>query len=76
MPNTTENGKTAGGQAGRHAYGVRFCNQGMFPRVRLLEQICHIEAYRKTQAAQCNRHLSSNRAAMEWIARYAGRFPR
>ena len=65
----------AGGQAGRHAYGVRFCDQEMFPRIQLLEQICHIEVYRNTQAAQCNRRLSSSRAAGEWIAKYAARFP-
>jgi hypothetical protein len=65
-----------GGKDGRRACGVRFRDVEMFSRVRVLEQICHIEAYRKTQAAQCRRHLSSNQAAEEWIERYASRFPR
>jgi hypothetical protein len=65
----------AGGEAGRHAYGVRFCDPEVFRRVRLLEQICHIEAYRKVQAAQHSRQLSANQAAEEWIAKYATRFP-
>ena len=64
-----------GDKANRHAYGGRFCDAEMFPRARLLEQICHIEAYRKTQAERCNRHLTSNQAAEEWIARYGSRFP-
>ena len=64
----------AGGHADRHAYGVRFCGAEMFRRVRLLEQICHIEAYRKVQASQHNRELSPNQAAEEWITRYAARF--
>jgi hypothetical protein len=64
----------AAGTEDRHAYGVRFCDAEVFPRVRLLEQVCHIESYRKVQAAQCNRHLSPNQAAEQWIARFAGRF--
>jgi hypothetical protein len=62
------------GKTARHAYGVRFCNPDAFTRVRFLEQVCHIEAYRKIQGTQCGRHLSSNQAAAEWIAKYADRF--
>jgi len=64
-----------GSQARRHAYGVLLCDPELLPRTRLLEQICHIEAYRATQARTRNRLLSSRQAAEEWIARYAARFP-
>ena len=64
-----------GESAAAHAYGVRFSAPEMLPRVRLLEQVCHIEAYMKIQAAQHSRQLSPNQAATEWIGRYASRFP-
>ena len=67
--------KRGGDGLGRHTYGVRFRAMERLPRVRMLEQICHIEAYRELQAAQRGRHLSSNQAAAEWIAKYASRFP-
>jgi hypothetical protein len=66
----------SGNQAGGHAYGVQFDDKEMFARARLLEQICHIEAYQKTQAEQCGRRLSPGLAAEEWIAKYASQFPR
>lgn len=62
-------------QARRHAYGVVLCDPELMPRTRLLEQICHIEAYRATQARTRKRRLSSRQAAEEWVARYAARFP-
>jgi hypothetical protein len=66
----------AGGGVGTHAYGVRFCHARVFPRARVLEQICHIEAYQKSQQVQHHRRLSSSRAAAEWIKKHAAHFPR
>lgn len=53
----------------------------MFPRsdvefkVRLVEQICHIENYRNILAEKEGRILSGHEAAAEWIALYAKFFP-
>jgi len=58
------------------ASGLRFLDEAMHFRARLVEQICHIEAYRETQKRTHDRDLSPREAAAEWIARYAARFPR
>lgn len=44
-------------------------------RVRMIEQICHIEHYRKQVRQLEGRYLSSEKAAEEWIGKYAGNFP-
>jgi len=44
-------------------------------RLRMIEQICHIEHYRKEVKLVEGRELSSEEAADEWITRYAGDFP-
>jgi hypothetical protein len=44
-------------------------------RVRMIEQICHIEHYRKEVARVEGRELNTQEAAKEWIAKYAGEFP-
>ena len=61
--------------AGRYACGIQFSNQDMHFRARLVEQICHIEAYRLTQMKQ-SRILTPHEAAAEWVAKFAHRFPR
>lgn len=43
-------------------------------RTRMVEQICHIEAYRRGQA-ELGRQLSGEQAAGEWIERYGAHFP-
>jgi len=62
-------------EAARHAYGVEFSDTQAIRRARLMEQICHIEAYREIQRVRFGRQLTSNQAVEEWIARYASRFP-
>ena len=55
--------------------GVQFIDMDEAFRARMVEQICHIEAYRnKVQMAE-GRRLSSEEAATEWIRKYAGEFP-
>ena len=44
-------------------------------RIRMIEQICHIEHYRKEVARLEGRELSAQEAAGEWISKYAGDFP-
>jgi hypothetical protein len=53
--------------------GVKFTNDEDYFRVRMVEQICQIENYRK-RLASVGRHLSSEAAAAEWIERYAADF--
>ena len=54
--------------------GVEFMDQDDLFRLRMVEQICHIEQYR-TAAASQGRSLSSHEAAVEWIEQYAEAFP-
>lgn len=42
---------------------------------RMVEQLCHIAHYRLLAATDEGRSLSEERAAYEWIARFAARFP-
>ena len=45
-------------------------------RLRMIEQVCHIEHYRNEVLMKENRTLTSEEAATEWINRYASSFPR
>ena len=54
--------------------GMRFLHDNMRFRARLVEQICHIEAYREVQKER-GRQLTDQQAAREWIGRCANRFP-
>ena len=55
--------------------GVEFLDQDILFRLRMVEQICHIEHYRRTVQENQGRALSSHEAALEWIERYADAFP-
>ena len=55
--------------------GVRFADAARFS-VRMVEQICHIEHYRRDVERREARTLSSEEAAREWISKYAAEFPR
>lgn len=44
-------------------------------RIRMVEQICHIEHYKKEVLKEEGRDLSIEEAALEWIQKYAHRFP-
>ena len=54
--------------------GVEFLDQDDLFRLRMVEQICHIEHYRTTVRANQGRALSSHEAAIEWIEQYAEAF--
>lgn len=53
--------------------GMRFTSDDEFFRARMVEQVCQIEDYRQRLALK-GRNLSSEEAAMEWIARYSASF--
>lgn len=55
--------------------GLEFESSQEIFRLRMIEQICHIEHYRKEVMLTEGRELSTNEAAKEWISRYAGDFP-
>ncbi len=58
-----------------YVIGVSFYSEGEVFRLRMIEQVCHIEAYRKEKLSREGRELSSEEAASEWISRYAAHFP-
>ena len=55
--------------------GVEFLDQEDLFRVRMVEQICHIEHYRRAMRDNHGRILSGHEAALEWIEKHAGAFP-
>ena len=55
--------------------GIEFERSRDTYRMRMIEQICHIEHYRGEVERLEGRKLSSQDAASEWIARYAKDFP-
>lgn len=59
----------------RHRVGICFNDQSLAFSARMVEQVCHIERYRKVQS-ELGRALSEEDAAMEWISKYAKLFPR
>lgn len=54
--------------------GVRFASDDEFFRVRMMEQVCQIEAYRQRLLTEEGRELSTEQAALEWIGKYAATF--
>jgi hypothetical protein len=55
--------------------GIEFEKSRDVFRLRMIEQICHIEHYRKEILLQEGRKLSTQEAAGEWITKYASDFP-
>jgi len=55
--------------------GVTFLDAEDAFLARMVEQVCHIEDYRKSEHRRTGRELSSEEAAVEWIASYAAQFP-
>ncbi len=56
--------------------GVKFKDKKTAFRVRMVEQLCHIEGYRQYVYAHEGRKLTGEEAAIEWIQKFASRFPR
>ena len=55
--------------------GLRMLDPDDTFRVRMVEQICHIEHYRNEVLAVEGRHMTAEQAAMEWIENYSSVFP-
>lgn len=63
-------------QAGGFEVGVRFIDAAQRFKMRMVEQVCHIEHYKQELFVQEGRKLTSEEAALEWIRRFAKEFPR
>tara|TARA_R110002050_G_scaffold57423_5_gene129289 strand:- start:211519 stop:211944 length:426 start_codon:yes stop_codon:yes gene_type:complete len=55
--------------------GVAFQQESVIFALRMVEQVCHIENYRKKILAESGIELTSEQAANEWISHYANEFP-
>ena len=55
--------------------GVEYQGEKDLFRLRMVEQISHIEHYRKEVLESEGRQLSGEEAAQEWIDKYASDFP-
>lgn len=62
-------------EEGRFLVGVQFLERSDAFRSRMVQQVCAIEHYRAELREHEGRELTTEEAATEWIARYAGRFP-
>lgn len=55
--------------------GVEFLNADNAFRLRMVEQICHIENYRLELSRNEGRTLTADEAAIEWVTKYSADFP-
>lgn len=62
--------------ASGYEIGVRFCNAQDDFVIRMVEQLCYIEEYRREVERDEGRRMTSEEAAAEWVANFAADFPR
>lgn len=55
--------------------GLTFQDKSIAYTVRMVEQICHIEDYKRQVFTKTGKKISNGQAAKEWIEKYAGTFP-
>jgi hypothetical protein len=55
--------------------GLQFDDTDIEYSLRMVEQVCYIEQYRREILRKEGRRISSEQAASEWISRYAADFP-
>jgi hypothetical protein len=56
--------------------GIEFVGNKDPFKIRMVEQICHIENYKREIREKEGRILTGEQAALEWIRKYADKFPR
>jgi c-di-GMP-binding flagellar brake protein YcgR len=59
---------------GRYDIGIEFIETKDIFRVRMIEQICRIEHYKKEMYEKEGRVLTGREAALEWISKFAQSF--
>lgn len=62
-------------QLSGYELGVTFLDAEDAFRARMVEQLCHIEDYRRSVMRTEGRELDVEEAAVEWIEKYAAGFP-
>jgi len=62
-------------EADEFVIGMEFVNKEDTFLARMVEQICHIEHYKKEILAKEGRKLTNKQAASEWISKFARMFP-
>jgi c-di-GMP-binding flagellar brake protein YcgR len=62
-------------EAEKFLIGVEFLDSQAAFQSRMVQQVCSIENYRQEVQEREGRALTTQEAASEWIAKYAGRFP-
>ncbi len=67
--------KDAEGGSTGYTVGIEFVSPNDAFRVRMVEQVCHIEQYKKEIKESEGRRLTSQKAAIEWIAKHGAEFP-
>ena len=55
--------------------GVEFIEPERIFKARMVEQVCHIEHYKREMLEKEGRHLTGEEAALEWIKKFAADFP-
>ena len=60
---------------GHYDVGVEFIEPERIFKARMVEQVCHIEHYKREILEKEGRQLTSEEAALEWIGKYAADFP-
>jgi hypothetical protein len=60
----------------RYEIGLCFNSESSAFRVRMIEQICHIETYRRRLCEIEGCSIATERAAKEWIEMYSAQFPK
>ena len=61
---------------GSYDVGVKFKEFKTEYGLRMVEQVCHIEHYKKEIFKKEGRKLTGEQAAIEWISKYAKDFPK
>lgn len=61
---------------GYYHVGVKFEDEAEAFGFRMVEQVCHIEHYKRQVLNKEGRELDGQQAAEEWIVKYAAEFPR
>ena len=59
--------------SGRYDVGVTFDSYQTVLRMRMIEQICYIEDYRKEVINRENREITAEEASREWAQKFADR---
>ena len=55
--------------------GLAFDDRDEAFKARMMEQVCHIERYKRSVQREEGRSLTGEEAAREWIEKYASEFP-